>query len=185
MHKRWCNYIVIAVIVLVVSCGESSSGDTSTDHAGRGDANRGSDSTATIPAAGSGVEAYPLTLTESDLADDTVFSDGSRPVSWENAGITKPVQLKIFIRRLQKWVHENQVDSIAAHLNYPLKNPGIKDARDFKLNYGTYFTDGVKSALGDQKLNQVFRTQQGVMIGQGQIWVQEKNNDFLIFAINN
>ena len=126
-----------------------------------------------------------LVLSPDELKDDSVFNDGSIPSSWENAGVSDPIRFKKFIRQLQVWVSENQVDSISKHINYPVRNPGIKDSRDFKLNYSNYFSEGVKAALADQKLNQVFRNQQGVMIGQGQIWLVEKDNNILIIAINN
>jgi hypothetical protein len=127
----------------------------------------------------------PYTLTPDDLRDDSVFSDGTRPVSWENAGISDPPAVKRFIRKLKVWVRDNQVDSISGYLIYPMRNPGIKDKSDFKLNYRDYITDQVKTAIADQRLNQVFRNEQGVMIGQGQMWIREKDNNIQIVAINN
>src|SRR5690349_1671164 len=59
------------------------------------------------------LQSNPYSLSASDLADDSVFSNGSKPVSWENAGVTDPVAMKTFVRKLQVWVRDNYVDSIA------------------------------------------------------------------------
>jgi len=125
------------------------------------------------------------TLSPAELPDDSVFSDGSRPTSWKNAGITDSLSVKLFIKKLKRWVEDNQVDSISAYLQYPLRNPGIKDAKDFKLNYGDYFSDGVKAAIAGQRLTQIFRNEQGAMIGQGQVWLREQDHQIKIIAINN
>ncbi len=127
----------------------------------------------------------PLSLTAAELKDDPVFSDGSVPTSWSNAGIKDSVNAKKFIRQLQVWVAGSRPDSIAPHLDYPLKNPAIADQAAFVKNYPLYFNDAVKSALMSQNLSQVFRNQQGVMIGGGRLWLTEKNNNMLIIAINN
>jgi hypothetical protein len=66
-----------------------------------------------------------------------------------------------------------------------MRNPGIKDRTDFKLNYSNYFSDQVKAAVAEQRLNQLFRNEQGVMIGQGQIWLRDTNKNIQIIAINN
>jgi hypothetical protein len=117
-------------------------------------------------------ESGPMALTAGELHDDSVFSDGSVPTSWINAGITDSVKMKKFIRQLQLWVADRNVDSIAAHLRYP-------------KNYENYFNQTVRSAVMSQKLNQVFRNQQGVMLSEGRVWLTEKDNHILIIAINN
>jgi hypothetical protein len=172
MTNRHLYHIVFSLLLLVTACTDA---DTNSET----DAPRGQEVNSTDS------ERFPLSLTATEMQDDTVFYDGTRPTSWANAGVSDSIKMKLFIRRLQRWIDQNQVDSIAAHMNFPMNNPGIPDARDFKLNYSTYFSDGVKGALADQPLNQVFRNQQGVMIGQGQIWLRELNNNIQIFAINN
>lgn len=172
MITRKSSCIVVFVMVFMAACNDADQNNQPEP--------RDSDTASISPG-----ERFPLTLTVTELHDDAVFNDGTIPASWINAGVKDSVSMKMFIRRLQRWVDQNQVDSIAAHMNFPMKNPGITDAREFKLNYSNYFSDGVKSALADQPLNQVFRNQQGVMIGQGQIWLRENNNNIQIFAINN
>ena len=173
MYSRTLIYIAVVPFLMCIACGQNSNADKTEI--------KESD---TIAGSTSSVNDR-LLLSPDELKDDSVFNDGSIPVSWENAGVTDPLRFKKFIRQLQIWVSENQVDSISTHISYPVRNPGIKDSKEFKLNYSEYFSDGVKAALADQKLNQIFRTQEGIMIGQGQIWLIEKNNNILITAINN
>jgi hypothetical protein len=170
MYNRILIYSLIFPFLLVLACGESAVNEKQS---------AGTQATADTLA------IDPYALTAEDLKDDSVFSDGSRPVSWENAGVSDPIAIKKFIRKLQVWVRDNQVDSISGYLKYPMRNPGIKDKTDFKLNYRDYFSDGVKTALADQRLSQVFRTGQGAMIGQGQLWINQKDNIIQIIAINN
>ena len=173
MYSRTLIFVAVVPFLMCIACGQNSNADKTEI--------KESD---TIAGSTSSVNDR-LLLSPDELKDDSVFNDGSIPVSWENAGVTDPLRFKKFIRQLQIWVSENQVDSISTHVSYPVRNPGIKDSKEFKLNYSEYFSDGVKAALADQKLNQIFRTQGGIMIGQGQIWLVEKNNNILITAINN
>ena len=170
MFNRSLKYGLIFQVLMMLACGEPAINEKQAE--------------------GNTVNADTITndpylLSAEDLRDDSVFKDGSRPVSWANAGVSDPLAVKTFIRKLQVWVRDNQVDSISRYMQYPMRNPGIKDKTDFRLNYGDYITDGVKPALADQRLNQIFRNEQGVMIGQGQIWLRQKDNNIQIIAINN
>jgi hypothetical protein len=170
MYNCSFKYGLIFPVLLMLACGESAVNEKQA---------------AGMQASTDTLVIDPYALSADDLKDDSVFSDGSRPVSWENAGVSDPIAMKKFIRKLQVWVRDNQVDSISGYLKYPMRNPGIKDKSDFKLNYRDYFTDGVITAVADQRLNQVFRTEQGAMIGQGQMWINQKDNNIQIIAINN
>jgi hypothetical protein len=138
----------------------------------------------TIPATAS----ENVELTAEELKDDKVFSDGSEPTTWENAGINDPTALKIFIKKLQNWVSADQRDSVAAAIDYPLmNNKTISDSKIFLSKYDQLMTAEVVNALKTQKLNQLFRNSQGVMIGN--IWVSDVSGDgsgnFKIISINN
>ena len=170
MYSRSFKYGLIFPVLFMLACGDSAVNEKQA---------------AVMQANSETMAIDPYALSAEDLKDDSVFSDGARPVSWQKAGVSDPLAMKKFIRKLQVWVRDNQVDSISGYLKYPMRNPGIKDKTDFKLNYRDYFTDGVKTALADQRLNQIFRTEQGAMIGQGQMWINQKDNNIQIIAINN
>ncbi|MCO4293271.1 hypothetical protein NF867_10380 [Solitalea sp. MAHUQ-68] len=116
-------------------------------------------------------------------AQDTLFEDGSIPTSWGAAGFSDPVKFKRFIISFKEWVKNDQVDSISAHVKYPLGR--IKNVDDFKKNYSTLFDGLLKKAIADQHLDQIFRNQQGAMMGSGAIWFIESNGNYYISAINN
>ncbi len=123
-------------------------------------------------------------LTAAEAADDSVFADGSVPVSWANAGIDRPLDLKRFIKRLKDWVANDQRDSVAAVLAYPLTNPPVRNRQVFLSAYDKYISRSVKEALRRQPLNQIFRNSRGAMIGDGHLWLAETATGYEIIAIN-
>lgn len=127
----------------------------------------------------------PTELTADEMKDDSVFSDGSKPTSWANAGIDDPVAFKKTLKQLQYWAANNEKDSIANLLAYPLAHPRIKNKKAFLDNYDQLFNEKVKKALKEQKLNQIFRNDQGAMIGNGALWFSKWKGVYKIFSINN
>jgi len=125
-----------------------------------------------------------FTLSPAEMPDDSVFADGSQPVPWANAGIEHPIAFKQFLKQLQYWVVNDQKDSIAAVMAFPLKHPRIKDKAAFLKKYDNYFNEKVKLALAQQNLRQIFRSSQGAMIGDGQLWFSENASRFSIISIN-
>lgn len=127
--------------------------------------------------------ALPV-LTAAESVDDSVFSDGSIPSSWENAGFSNPLEFKAFLKKLQYWVANEQRDSIIGCIRFPLRQPVVNDAAHFLAAYEQYFTPNVKSALEQQNLKQIFRNASGAMLGTGQIWFIQQGNTFKIISIN-
>lgn len=123
-------------------------------------------------------------LPESDIADDSVFSDGSQPASWATAGIQDPVAFKRFLKQFQYWVLSGQREKVAAAVSYPLMNPPIKDSRELLAKYDSLFTPKVKKALAGQNFRQIFRNFQGAMIGTGECWFTQKDQEFVLISIN-
>ena len=171
MHNRSLICLISIFSSLFTGCGNSEPAPASN--------NSLTDSTAVR------TPSDPLILTTAELQDDSIFNDGSVPASWQAAGISDSIKVKKFIRQLQVWIAANRADSISGYLQYPMKNPGIATAADFQKNYRTYFNEAVKTAVMSQNLSQVFRNQYGVMLGEGRVWLTEKDNNILIIAINN
>ncbi len=130
------------------------------------------------------VVASPYELTAAEIKDDSVFADGSIPVSWRNAGFSNPVAFKEFLKRFQFWVANNHKDSVADAIAFPLLGKGPKTKESFLSKYDVYFSDKVKKALGEQNFSQIFRRDKGAMIGNGQLWFNERPEGFKIIAIN-
>jgi len=134
------------------------------------------------------VEAHiadPFELTAAEMKDDSVFADGSIPTSWENAGFTDAKSVKKFLKKIQYWVANNQKDSVAGAVAYPLRKPAIKSAESFLENYNSLINEKIKKALRQQNLSQLFRNAQGAMVGNGELWINKTRKGLKIIAINN
>ncbi|MBC7534521.1 MAG: hypothetical protein H7258_02370 [Ferruginibacter sp.] len=116
------------------------------------------------------------------LADDTVFADGSKPTGWDIAGITDVKGLKLFLRDLQRMVLTERKMEVAVHIRYPLRN--ARDLKTFFRKYNELITPAVKKAVAGINFRQLFRNAQGVMIGDGKLWIAQQGKDFKIIAIN-
>lgn len=116
-------------------------------------------------------------------AQDTVFEDGSRPTDWKNAGFDDPESFKRFLIRFKEWVRNDNADSIAGRIEFPIK--GYKTAEQFKNNYAKIFDKQLKDVVEQQRLDRIFRNYQGAMIGDGAIWFSViANKGYRIIAIN-
>jgi hypothetical protein len=115
-------------------------------------------------------------------AQDTLFEDGSIPVSWEIAGFTDPADFKKFIIEFKDWVNRDLVDSISKHIQYPLKK--YATPAQFKAAYPEIFDKQTKEIVAESRLDRIFRTSQGAMIGDGLIWFTQVPHGYRIIAIN-
>ena len=162
-------YSVCLIVAFFISCNNSSK------EVAPAQADADSTTVISVPV------AIPEERSDSSI-QDSVFSDGSIPASWENAGIKDPSAMIEFIRSFQKWTRNNLSDSIAANMNFPTKK--WKTKSDFINAYPTVFTDSFKLAIAKQNLRQVFRNQNGAMIADGKVWFVEENGKVRISAIN-
>lgn len=122
-------------------------------------------------------------LSAKELKDDSVFVDGSKPTSWEMAGITDVKGLKLFIKQLQQWVVDNDKEKLSAVVQYPL-NKYIKTRDDLLTYYDGVFTKEVKLSFATINFNQLFRNDKGVMTDGGRVWLNQQGKEFKITAIN-
>ncbi len=121
-------------------------------------------------------------LSLQELQDDSIFIDGSKPTSWENAGITDVKGLKLFLKDLQQAIITNNKEKLAAAVKYPLQ--GLNNAEELIDAYDNVFTKDVKMSFALINFSQIFRNQQGAMTEGGRAWIGQFGNEFKIFAIN-
>jgi hypothetical protein len=114
--------------------------------------------------------------------EDSVFSDGSKPAPWDNAGISDPKGMVDFIKVFQGWVTLDQKDSIVSHTRFPAGQ--IKSKEEFSKKYAEIFTPEYKSAIAKQNTRQIFRNANGAMIADGKVWFIQDGSQFLVSAIN-
>ncbi len=162
------NFLFYIICILLVSCNQDEKTSVEKKESGS--------------AIDSNIIGLPVS--RPDLEDDSIFDDGSKPSSWDVAGITKVHALKIFVKDLQYMVANENKEEIAKLIRYPL-NSTIKTNSDFLSNYDKIITPKVKEALAKANLKQLFRNYKGVMIGDGDIWIAQEEKDFKIIAINN
>ncbi|WP_153796879.1 hypothetical protein [Foetidibacter luteolus] len=164
------KYLAACFIILLTACNSGAENTNAVDSA---DVTGKADSASAVTA-----DPYAAQLT----AQDTLFEDGSIPTSWDNAGFNNPGGFKQFIIGFKEWVKADNVDSIAAHVQFPLKQ--AKTPAIFKEKYADLFNAGVKAAVDSQRLDRIFRNFQGASIGDGKIWFTEAKGKYLVTAVN-
>ena len=123
-------------------------------------------------------------LTLEEMKDDSVFIDGSIPTSWEVAGITDVKNFKLFLKRVQLLVLNDEKEQLAKLIKYPLGR-SIKSEQDFIKNYNRIFTKDAKLSIAKINFSQIFRNSKGAMSEEGRVWFREEANEFKIIAVNN
>jgi hypothetical protein len=169
------------VIILLVGClwaCQSPSGQKTTE-----DTTAAADITPVDTAERPGNTAVAQDPAEQEImAQDSVFEDGSVPTSWSNAGFDDPAGFKRFVARFKGWVKEDNVDSIVAYIDFPLKK--YKTAAVFKEKYGEIFDDSLKAVVTRQRLDRIFRNADGAMIGDGQVWFGSTEKGYRVIGVN-
>jgi len=123
-------------------------------------------------------------LTLEEMKDDSVFTDGSIPTSWEVAGITDVKNFKLFLKRVQLLVLNDEKEQLAKFIKYPLGR-SIKSEAEFIKNYDRIFTKDAKLSIAKINFSQIFRNSKGAMSEEGRVWFQQEVDEFKIIAVNN
>ena len=107
------------------------------------------------------------------------------------AGISDPAHVTQFIARLQSAVAVGDRAAVVAMLDYPLRvyAPGRRlttyyAAAALKANYAQVFTPEVVAAIATATPDNLFVRDQGVMVGNGEVWMREVHGAMRIIAIN-
>jgi hypothetical protein len=106
------------------------------------------------------------------------------------------VKVQTLLTDLQRSVSQHNAAAVAALVHYPIKvNPGkrpitIKNPKEFIKNYDRIITADIAAAIYKQKYDALFVNSQGVMIGDGEVWITGfcldkncKNSDIKIGTI--
>jgi hypothetical protein len=128
-----------------------------------------------------------LTLAKSlMIAPETETSSGC---DLEVAGFDEKESFLKFYPLLKEAVKTKDPKQISPFMLYPFKVNGkttvkIKDKHEFEAKFKTLFTDKIISVITAQKLEDLFCQYQGVMFGDGEVWVQKIQGKVGISAIN-
>ncbi|MFD1992375.1 hypothetical protein ACFSGI_20590 [Paenibacillus nicotianae] len=106
------------------------------------------------------------------------------------AGFDNVKQFTGFYANLRRAVANGNKEAVAKRISYPLvinsnnKKRSILKESQFITEYNTIMTAKVKKALANQRLDELFIRDMGVMIGDGELWIAPINNKPGIYAIN-
>ncbi|TVX93630.1 hypothetical protein [Paenibacillus agilis] len=109
---------------------------------------------------------------------------------YEVAGIDDPAAFVQFLSDLKKEVAANNKKAVAGMIDYPLnvnkngKTTKIKTKQQFIKQYNKIMTKEVKQKLLAQKADRVFVNAEGVMIGDGEMWISQFGTKIAVYAIN-
>ena len=95
------------------------------------------------------------------------------------------VKVQQLLFNLQQAVAQHNTAAVAALVHYPIKvNPGkhpltIKSPKAFAKDYDRIITHDISDVILKQKYDALFVNSQGVMLGDGEVWItgfcQDKN----------
>ena len=109
---------------------------------------------------------------------------------YEVIGITNAKEFEKSFNTIKSLVKNNEKSKVASYVSYPLnvnkkdKKMKIESKDDFIKNYNTIITEDVKKALLNQDVTKTFVNYQGVMVGDGEMWLTHFKNKAMIYAIN-
>lgn len=109
---------------------------------------------------------------------------------YEVAGISDPAHVTQFLTRLQHAVATGDHSAVAALVRYPLtvssngRSTTYRNAADLTANYARVFTPEVAAAVTAARPDNLFVRDQGVMIGNGEIWMNEVGGSMKIITVN-
>lgn len=123
--------------------------------------------------------------TDDEINDDPVYVQKAKPSNWIDVGVTDSVGFKEFLKKLKTWVKNDEREKVASVISFPMYHPAIASKQVFLDQYDVYFNTKVKKALENQQLNQIYRSNQGVMLTKGELWFKQTTDGFKITFINN
>jgi hypothetical protein len=107
------------------------------------------------------------------------------------AGISNPARVTQFVARLKQAMATDDHAAVAALVNYPLtvysgagRSMIYRNAAALSANYARVFTPEVKAAVAAAKPDDLFARDQGVMIRNGEIWMNEIGGSMKIITVN-
>ena len=128
-----------------------------------------------------------LVATGSALANDS--SQLNNP--YAAAGISNPAHIAQFLARLKQALAAGDRAAVAAMVNYPLhvyapgRDPTIYyDATTLRAGFARIFTPEVTAAIAAATPGSLFVRDQGLMIGNGQVWMSEVHGAMRIITVN-
>jgi len=164
--------LIVPALMLLFACNQNRTGNNANKT--KVESNNLVD---TLPSSTQKVEAAVIGTSDSIMPGKTTDE------SWRIAGFTNPASFKEFFKDFKGWVANDNIDSIIAHVKFPLRI--CASAENFKKNYSTFFNSQVKKSVEHQDPDKFFANYSGAMIGSGEIWFYEIQGKYYVITINN
>lgn len=130
--------------------------------------------------------------TSSNQTNETASIEKTDQSRFYVAGIDNEKAVSDFLDTIKQAVANDNREKISSLINYPMNiydgGELIKtypDSASVLENYDLIFSDQVKSELAKATFDTLFVTQEGIMIGQGQIWFNEFDGNMKIMVVQN
>ncbi|ULO09598.1 hypothetical protein H1230_12975 [Paenibacillus sp. 19GGS1-52] len=133
-------------------------------------------------------QAWAEQGTNTSTPASVTSSDSQNP--YEIAGINDPAEFTTYFAKLQKAVKDNKPAVVAELISYPMnlnkdnKTYVIYSKDEFIKKYDRIFTSLVRDNLLAQKVDKLFVNYQGIMVGNGDLWMGQRNNKIGVIAVN-
>lgn len=120
--------------------------------------------------------------------------DSKDPNRYDVAGIDDADELDKTFELLKNALADNDKDTFADYIAYPIKvkidgkKVEVKSKDEFIKNFDNIISKDVKNAYLNQKADELFVNQYGIMVGDGQFWLNQiegTKHKYSIYAINN
>lgn len=116
------------------------------------------------------------------------------PNRYAVAGIDDADELDKTFELLRTALSDNDKDTFSDYVAYPIKvnvngkKVEIKDKSEFIKNFDSIISEDLKKVFINQKVEEFFVNQYGIMIGDGEFWISQiegTKHKFSIYGINN
>ncbi|MBN2892871.1 MAG: hypothetical protein JXL97_13470 [Bacteroidales bacterium] len=130
-------------------------------------------------------------ITVKEVPDSAIMAETIPKTNgfFEAAGINSDEQIYIFVRELRANVQNK--NNLSEMISYPIKaningtKTEIANKESFVENFDQIFNKKISSAVKKSNYYDLFCNYQGVMIGDGEIWMGLVDGKIKIIAINN
>jgi hypothetical protein len=105
-------------------------------------------------------------------------------------GITSKHLLFSTIKGLQEAAASKDEKKISRYLLYPVSinahsgRKSLRSEKDLEASFAKIFTPKVLSTISQQKPENVFCNYQGVMLGDGEVWIGQRGRRIGVFTLN-
>ncbi|WP_037288558.1 hypothetical protein [Saccharibacillus sacchari] len=130
------------------------------------------------------------TASAAETSAKTAAQSTQKSNPYEVAGIDDPAAFHTFFVKLQQAVAKNDKKAVASMISYPLnvntngKTYKFRTPARFIAKYDSIMTPEVKRTLGYAIEEDLFANWQGVMVGNGQLWISQFDGKIAVYAVN-